>query len=282
MKLNQLFQSVTDSIIRQLEEGVAPWVQPWKTTRNNGVGLLPVNVATGRSYSGINIPILWHAAEQCGYSTHGWLTYRQAQAQNAHVRKGEKATTVVFTKTLTIEEDEAEKLIRMLRTFRVFNVDQVEGLEKPEPPTTTLEERHESAQAFIEATRAAINYGGSRACYVPSKDMIFLPPSQAFKDQGSFYATSLHELGHWTGSKPRLDRDLTGRFGDQSYCAEELIAELTAAFLCAKLDITGELRHAEYIDHWLNLLRGDNRAIFTAAAKAQQAADYLSSFSPST
>jgi antirestriction protein ArdC len=137
-------------------------------------------------------------------------------------------------------------------------------------------------EAFIAATSADIRQSGDKACFVPALDFINLPPASSFKSIEPFYATALHELGHWSGLKPRLDRDLSARFGTRAYAAEELVAELTAAFLCAHLGITGELRHAGYIENWLDLLRHDDRAMFTAASKASQAADYLRSFSETT
>jgi antirestriction protein ArdC len=135
------------------------------------------------------------------------------------------------------------------------------------------------ADKFIAATNAHIRLGGDCACYIPSLDFITLPPESAFKSREHFLATSLHECGHWTGAKSRLDRDLRSRFNEKAYAAEELIAELTAAFLCAHLGITGELRHAEYIATWISLLEEDDRAIFTAASKASQAANFLRAFS---
>jgi antirestriction protein ArdC len=114
---------------------------------------------------------------------------------------------------------------------------------------------------------------------VPSLDFIALPEKSSFINVESYFATGLHELGHWCGAKHRLDRDLSGRFGSEAYAAEELIAELNAAFLCAHLGIRGELRHAEYIASWISLLKSDNRAIFTAASKASQAANFLRALS---
>lgn len=171
----------------------------------------------------------------------------------------------------------------MLKTFTVFNVAQIDGLDEPPlPPAEPQIEPNPHLQQvgkFIAATGADIRYGGDRACYVPSRDLICMPPLSAFRSPEQFRATELHELAHWSGASQRLDRDLSGRFGSQSYAAEELVAELTAAFLCAHLGVTGELRHAGYIDSWVTLLRGDRRAIFTAASKASQAADYLRAFS---
>jgi antirestriction protein ArdC len=235
------------------------------------------------SYNGINIPILWRAQITNGYRTASWMTYRQALELGAQVRGGEKSTHVVFTKQLNVKDKETdeEKKIGMLKAYSVFNVAQIDGV--PAPATGLVEktpdQRRDHVDAFIAATKADIRIGGDRACYVPSLDFICLPPESAFKSREHFLATSLHECGHWTGAKSRLDRDLRSRFNEKAYAAEELIAELTAAFLCAHLGITGELRHADYIAMWISLLKEDDRAIFTAASKASQAANFLREFS---
>ena len=282
MQMASLYESVTLSIIADLETGVPIWVQPWKTKRRTGLGFLPANLATGRTYSGINIPVLWHAAKCAGYADHAWMTFQQALALDAHVRKGEKGTHIVFTKKLSLkgDDDDADgRKISMLRGYTVFNVSQIDGL----PPKLATPEEvapaiDDDVDRFVAATKADIRHGGSRACFVPSLDIIQLPPRSAFVNIERYYATKLHELGHWSGHESRLNRDLKNRFGTKAYAAEELIAEMTSAFLCAHLGINGELRHASYIDSWIALLKEDNRAIFTAASKASQAADFLRSF----
>ena len=282
MHIKTLYESVTNGIIADLEAGIVPWTKPWKSG-DGGFGALPINAATGRGYNGINIPILWGARHEKGYPTHGWMTFKQAQGLGATVRGGEKSTHVVFTKQLTLQdsETEEEKRIGMLKAYSVFNVAQIDGLpqKETEPFVLTEDRRMQDVEEFMRTTGADIKIGGDRACYVPSMDFVALPPLDAFKAPSNYYATALHELGHWTGHSSRLNRDLRSRFAKQSYAAEELIAELTAAFLCAHLHIEGELRHADYIGHWLKLLREDDRAIFTAASKASQAADYLRAFS---
>lgn len=281
MRINDLYASVTQSIVRELEAGATPWLKPWRNGRIPG--LMPQNLVTGRPYSGINIMLLWAARDAAGYTENGWMTFKQALERGACVRKGEKATTIVFTEKLTVhdrEKEDEEKRIAMLRTYSVFNQAQIDGLPetRPEAPAPILLPIDAVAR-FIEATKAEIRIGGNKACYVPSLDIVAMPEPGLFKSQQGYYATNLHELGHWTGSKERLNRDLAGRFGTRKYAAEELIAELTAAFLCAHLGIEGELRHAGYIESWIELLKNDDRAIFTAASKASQAADYLRSFS---
>lgn len=278
--MKAIYETVTNQIIADLEAGAIPWTQPWKNQRRGGV--MPQNAATGRTYSGINIPILWHAARMNGYPSHEWMTFRQAVEKKAVVRKGEKGTMVVFTKRLVRDDEDDRAPISMLKAYHVFNIEQIEGLKsEPDPDSVHIPESdlNRSVETFIQATKADIRIGGSKACYVPSHDFVAMPPMEAFKDASGFHATELHELGHWTAHETRLNRDLTNRFGTRAYAAEELIAEFTAAFLCAHLGIKGELRHAGYIENWLELLRRDNRAVFTAASKASQAADYLRSFS---
>lgn len=273
-----IYLNVTNFIIAELERGAAPWVQPWKCGKRTGV--TPMNAISGHQYRGINVPILWHAADVYGYLTNAWLTFKQAQEKGWLVKKGEKGTQVVFTKRITVKDEDDEKQISMLKTFYVFNVEQVEGIEAvlatpEEPPAGAV-------QSFITATGADIRHGGDNACFVSSRDFITLPNLRDFKSEEHYHATALHELTHWTGHETRLNRDLNKRFGTQAYAAEELIAELGSAFLCAHLGVMGELRHAGYIENWISLLKADNRAIFTAASKAAQAADYLRAFSETT
>ena len=280
MKITDIYDEVTKTIIKELESGCPIWVQLWKTSKRTSIGFLPANLATKRTYSGINIPILWSAAKHAGYVDHAWMTFRQTIDLGGCVRKGEKSTHIVFAKQLTVKEEDEERKVNMLRGYSVFNVAQIDGLPAtvatPEPVEEVTED---NAERFIKAIPADIRHGGSRACFVSSLDIIQLPSRSAFIDDGNYHATTLHELGHWSGHEKRLNRDLKNRFGSQAYAAEELIAELTSAFLCAHLGVNGELRHASYIDHWITLLKEDNRAIFTAASKASQAADYLRSFS---
>lgn len=283
-----LYEQVTNGIIRELEAGTAPWVKPWSTGSDDVS--LPYNAATSREYSGINIPVLWATALDRGYVLPRWLTFRQAKELGGHVRKGEQGTTVVFVKRLPPQaegndEEEGEarsKPKSVLRSFTVFNVAQCDGLPArlSLPMTPRPEgERHQAAEAFLEATKAEVRHGGNRAFYSPTHDFVGLPPFAAFESAGHYYATSLHEHVHWTGSENRLAREFGKRFGDRAYAAEELVAELGAAFLCAHLGIEGRLRHAEYVKSWLELLKEDARAIFTAASRASQAADYLRAFS---
>jgi antirestriction protein ArdC len=282
-----LYQEVTDKIVAELEAGRVPWVQPWGKARA-GLGL-PRNAATGRRYSGVNILILWGAVIEHGYPVQHWLTFRQALVLGGHVRKGERGTTVCFADRF-IPKAEVERAAKagddpeavpFLKRFTVFNVAQCEGLREglagdPEP----LPEREliPHAEALIVATGADFRIGGDRAFYVPSEDFIRVPPQPAFREPINYYRTCFHELGHWSGHPSRLARDHKGRYGSHPYAREELVAEMTSAFVCASLNIVPTVRHADYLGEWLAVLREDNRAIFRAASQASRAADFILAF----
>ena len=252
---------------------------------------MPRNAVTGRPYRGINVLALWAAARAGGYGSGTWATYRQWRELGAQVRKGEQASPVVFWRVLDErgaegagdgqdggEGDEAGERRRLLaRGYSVFNAAQVEGYGAPALPVLPEVERIAHAEAFFAALGAAVEHSGARACYVPSRDVIRMPDFGLFRDAVAYYATLAHEATHWAGHPSRCARDLTGRFGSEAYAAEELVAELGAAFLCADLQLAAEPRpdHAQYVASWLKVLRGDKRAIFTAAAKAQTAADWM-------
>ena len=279
--MSDLYAETTARIVAALEQGVAPWVRPWST----GVDAMPTNACTRRPYRGINVVLLAMEAQAHGYPLNRWLTYRQAAALGGQVRKGEHGTHVVFWKLRTVEakaevhdESAPQKVIPLLRCFTVFNTAQIDGLPPgmAEPlPSVPAWSGDEAAEQLIDASGADIRHGGFRAFYAPGNDYIQIPPRTTFANASGYYATTLHELVHWTGHASRLDRQLRGRFGDEAYAAEELIAELGSAFLCAHCRVDGQLQHASYIGNWLRVLRNDKRAIFVASTKAQNAADFL-------
>lgn len=282
-----VYTRVTDRIIADLEHGVRPWMKPWSASNTDGRIIRPLR-HNGTPYKGINVLLLWGEAIEKGYSSSTWMTYKQAETLGAHVRKGERGSLVVFadryTKTESNDQGEdVERSIPFMKAYTVFNVEQIEGLPAQYPPTpapdVALLPLIESAEAFFAGTGAVFRHGGNQAYYVPSADVIQLPPPEAFRDAESYAATKAHELTHWTGHKDRMAREFGKRFGDQAYAFEELVAELGSAFLCADLGVTPETRedHASYLAHWLDVLKSDKRAIFTAAAHAQRAADYLHS-----
>lgn len=282
-----VYSRVTDRIIADLEQGVRPWLKPWSTD-NAAEGITRPLRHNGTPYRGINVLLLWGEAMAKGYASAIWMTYRQADELGAHVKKSEQGSMVVyadrFTKTETTDQgEEIEQDIPFMKAYTVFNVEQIEDL--PTHYYTKLEPKGKPLQSiaiaerFFAATGATFRHGGNQAFYVPGADLIQLPPPEAFNDAESYAATKAHELTHWTAHPARLARVLGRRFGDNAYAAEELIAELGAAFLCADLGITPEPRddHAAYLAHWLKVLREDKRAIFSAAAHAQRAVDYLHS-----
>jgi antirestriction protein ArdC len=274
-----LYSEVTSRILAELESGAAPWVKPWSATPGQNV---PANAVSNRPYSGCNVILLWLARGK-GWPTPRFLTFKQAAEAGGSVRKGEHGTRVYFVKQLRIAgegEEDAERLVPMMREYTVFNVAQCEGLPaaivngKPQR-VRNPDTRDDLADAFLAATNAVIREGQGEAYYAPGADFISMPSFAAFKGADHFYNVGFHELTHWTGHKSRLARDLSGRFGKAQYAAEELIAELGAAFLAAEFGFDGDVRHAGYIATWITLLRSDKRAVFTAASKAQAAADYL-------
>ena len=284
-----LYDEVTARVIAELEAGRAPWVQPWGTPEAKaGLGL-PKNALTGRTYSGVNILILWHHVVRAGFATQTWLTYRQAHEMGGHVMKGERGVTACHADTFIpkAERERAAKdgdepgRVPFLKRFTLFNVEQCEGLpEDAYKGATPLPEAEivPHAERLIAATGADFRVGGTRAFYVPSQDFIRVPPQPAFFEQINYYRTCFHELGHWTGHDSRCARDLSHSFGSKPYAREELVAEMASAFVCATLGITPTVRHTDYIGSWLDVLKEDNRAIFRAASHASKAAVFILAF----
>jgi antirestriction protein ArdC len=273
--MKDFYQDVTNRIVAAIEAGTPPWLRPWSVSDQR-----PRNAATQRLYRGINCLLLGLEAQAHGYASNAWLTYRQAAALNAQVRGGEHGTSIVLYKLHEVDDVKTEgekRVIPLLRTFTVFNVAQIDGLPQPTQPTrpTPAWDPHLEAELLLSSSGADIRYGTSQAYFHPAKDVIYLPAKDAFTDGGSYYSVALHELTHWAGHPTRCNRDLSGRFGNDAYAMEELIAELGSACLCAHCRIDGRLQHAAYLHSWLQVLKSDKRAIFTASAKAQQAADLL-------
>ena len=263
------YDKITTRLLEQLEAGTLPWIKPWTSTIGR-----PVNGATGRSYSGINILMLWAS----GWTAPRWFTYRQAQAAQGHVRRGEKGTPILFFRLVERADPKTgeTKEIPFARTHTVFNEDQIEWPEGPPAPTATpAAQTYPAPAALIQNAGADIRTGGDRAFYSVSGDFVRLPPFEAFASEERYWATVLHELVHWTGAAHRLDRPF-GAPGSVEYAFEELVAEIGAAFLCAALGVPAIDRHASaYIQHWMTVGRQDKRAFVRAARWAQAAADAL-------
>lgn len=293
-----VYAKITNRIVEQLEKGVRPWMQPWSGGAGAGGAVIFPKRVTGQRYSGINVMLLWSAAQEKGYTNPTWMTYNQAAALGGQVRKGEKSEMIVyaskFQKDVKNESTGADekKSIFFMKPFFVFNVEQIDNLPErfylPKEPAAPVEEtpkqkleRIEALDKFFAATGATVKHGGNRAFFSPGLDYIQMPELEKFRDIESYYSTKAHEAIHWTGHESRLARTFGKRFGDEAYAFEELVAELGNAFLCAVLGITPEVRedHASYLASWLKELKNDKRMIFTAASMAQKAVDHLQTYS---
>lgn len=254
---------------------------------------MPENALSLKAYNGINILNLWVAAAMRQFTSPLFATYKQWQELGAQVIKGAKSELVIFYKEFETDpntDDEADDgKRRVARASYVFNADEVEGYTAPDLPETLGPiARIEAADLFLAQTAIPITHGGDRAFYRPSTDTVHMPEEGLFtgtttmtRDE-AYYAVLLHEAIHATGHASRCDRNFSARFNKDAYAAEELVAEIGSAFLCAELCITQDTRpdHAQYIAHWIQLLKDDPKAIFTAAAKASQAVAWLKAMQP--
>jgi antirestriction protein ArdC len=267
----EIYESVTAEVVRQIEAGAGKWRMPWQAIADAGE---PVNALTHKPYRGGNHLIFAMLAVGRGWSGH-WGTYKQWKELGGQVRRGEKATHGVKWSPTEDKRTGEVKLVPFC--FSVFSAEQVDGWQAPELVERDTPARIAAADEFIRALGADVRHGGNQACYSPSGDFIRLPELAQFDKASDFYSTACHEHAHWSGAPSRLARDLTGRFGSDSYAAEELVAELSAAFTCARLGISAAPRpdHAAYLATWLKVLKADSSALFTAAAKASAASDYL-------
>ncbi len=275
-----LYAEVSARIVAELEAGTAPWVKPWSATPGANT---PCNAVSNRPYSGCNVVLLW-MAQAAGYRTPRFLTFKQALELGGNVRKGERGTKVFFVKQLQVRDQGTNETQQRAwcpndaspHRFPMSASVRAECNQHGKPMRVrNPDARDELADAFLRSTGADIHEGHGEACYIPSRDFISMPAFAGFKGADHFYNVAFHELTHWSGHKSRLDRDLKNRFGSRNYAAEELIAELGAAFLCAEFGFDGDARSAGYIAGWIELLKADNRAFFTACSQASKAADYL-------
>lgn len=296
---SNIYETITAKILAAIESNPGDPVLPWQ--RGGFSPTLPINATTQAAYRGINILSLWVSALERGYESGEWATLKQWNAIGAHVRKGERASPIVFYREFEVRNDAAQlgssagdgsdgetELRRMARGYWVFAAEQVDGY----TPATALPpnpiERITAAEAYFAATGAKVIIGGTQACYRPSTDTIHMPDEARFlgKDgrtrTDAWYRVLSHEAAHYTSAPSRCNRQLGKRFGDDQYAMEECIAETAACFICARLGISGEPHpdHARYIHHWIKVMKADARAIFAAAAKAQEAVAYLDSLQP--
>lgn len=281
-----MYQTITDKIIAQLESGIRAWHKPWSMSRGVApVAGMPIR-HNGQPYQGINVVLLWGAAAEAGYSANTWMTYKQAKDLGAFVRAGEKSATIVYANTFAkeVQDKNGETVfqkIPFLKTYAVFNVGQIENLPAHYYGTVELPPlpaRIDAAESFFLNVGARVKESRSnQAYYSPALDQIAMPLFAQFESPESFYSVLGHEHVHWTGHEKRCARKFGAVKGDEDYAFEELVAEIGAAFLCAHLGLTDEPRrdHADYIASWLKVLRGNNRAIFKAAAAAQKAVNFM-------
>ena len=280
-------KTVAENLIARLKAGTAPWQQPWEPSSS---GFMPTNPVTGNRYKGINAIHLMAQANE----DNRWLTYRQAQSVGAQVRRGEQGAVIQYWKCSERRDkldangnpalDERGKPIResvMLSRPRiffatVFNAGQIDGLppvkrEQPAWNPSAL------AEHILTSSGAEIEHGQhNRAFYRISTDSIHLPNKDQFASADRYYATALHELGHWTGHPSRLDRDLSYPFGSEGYAREELRAEIASMILGDELGIGHDpAQHAAYVQSWIKILEDDPLEIFRAAADAEKIQNYI-------
>ena len=274
-----VYQMITDRLIAELESGIIPWSRPW-TGGPDG----PFSGATGRPYSLLNQMLLRKAG--------AWFTFQECQRRGGHVRRGEKASFVVFRKPVKVSESDAktgevvEKLVPMLRYYQVFHVSQCEGIQLDELPTVAEVEESPTALQVIGdylAAQAGLRLENdtpsNKAYYRPAEDKIVVPCIRQFSDQAEYYSTVFHEMTHSTGHKSRLNRlSSPAHFGDESYSREELVAEIGSAILC---NMTGTesaksfRNSAAYLQGWLRALRNDKKMIVQASGQAAKAVDFI-------
>jgi antirestriction protein ArdC len=275
--MRDAYQEVTNKLVEMMETSTGKWSAPWHQTGMS----IPMNAKSKTPYRGINILMCWLTVMSKDYSSNRWATFKQWQDMGGIVKRGEKGTPIIFFKEYTKEAADGNlDKVMVSKVSHVFNANQVDGecAAEPTPPQSIGEgERIKLIEQFIKYTNANVEHGHNQACYIPSKDLIHMPDFGLFKDGYHYYSVLFHELVHWTGAKHRLDRDLSTRFKSDAYAMEELVAELGAAFLAAEWKIDNHTRedHARYLKSWLEVAKKDKMALFTAAAQASKAADFL-------
>lgn len=283
-----LYAELTAQIVAELEAGTPPWRRPWDENKAGGP-MVPHNATTGIRYRGMNTIMLGMSPLAFVSGDPRWATYKQAASRGWQVRKGSRGTPAFFYKRIEVEDrdgttEDGRKVLPVLRAFTLFHATQIDGIPLYAPPSVEQApwREPEASATIARNSGAVIRIGGDRAFYSPATDHVQLPPAFAFRSPAALASVLIHELGHWSGACHRLNRDLSGRFGSQSYAREELRAELAQVMICAELGIDDcdFTNGAAYIGDWLKSLRGDKREVFRAAADAQRIADYLLAFHP--
>jgi len=275
---DKIYQMVTDRMVSELEKGNVPWHKPW-----HGGGL-PLNLVSKKHYRGINVFIL----SMLGYASPYFLSFNQVKALGGKVKKGEHGIPVVFWKWFDIMEDQGNgtkkaKKIPFLRYYTVFNTEQTEGIDIKKIPTLPSRQFNpiEEGEAIIKNMPHApkIEHKEARAYYSPSDDRVNMPKKELFQGDAEYYSVMFHELGHSTGHSTRLNRSeigLSSFFHDHSYSKEELVAEMTAVFICNGIGLNSTFDNSlAYIQSWLKSLKNDPKMLIAAAGRAQKASDYI-------
>lgn len=281
MKYREVIEAQAKVLIDLMKEGkpFLPVLKPGHPSTING---MPYNPITGRAYRGGNRVLLYLEGLAKGYSDNRWMTYRAAASIGAQVRKGEKSVALralIYPEHKQDKGAEADPERGRAKTipFWVFNAEQIDGLPSPpQRPETTPAQRMEKCEALLSASGARIVYGSNQPYYSPGTDTIHLPDFERFVSTDAAYAVAMHELGHWTGHSSRLDRDLSGRFGSESYAKEEVIVETASHIIGVELGIGHDpSQHAAYIKHWLTIARQDPSFLYTAAGAAEKICDFV-------
>jgi antirestriction protein ArdC len=279
-----LYQTVTDQIVTMLEAGVVPWRSPILGRSSAGH---PKNLNTGKQYRGVNVFLLAFTAYAKGYGSSYWMTFNQAKERGGNVRKGEKSSMVVFWKQYETKDKQTGEAVRVpvLRYYNVFNAEQLDGIEAPdavkfEPLDFKPIESAEQIAAGYLGSPIVTNDGGQQAFYRPATDTVHMPEKTRFATVEEYYSTLFHELSHSTGHSSRLDRKIDTDpkpFGSSDYGKEELVAEMSAAFLCSHAGIYPTVigNQAAYLAGWLKQLKSDKKLVISAAGQAQRSADWI-------
>ncbi len=285
-----LYQDVTDRVLKLLDQGTVPWRNPIRRAAGGG---WPRNLDSGKDYRGINVFLLAMRTWEEGFRSDFWLTFKQAQQQGGRVRKGEKSTLIVFWKQVNCTDPQTDEEVKIpiLRHYNVFNAEQCDGITPPDAAQTDA--LAPAVERIAEAERIVTDYRngpeimhcGRQAVYRPLMDRVEIPEPEQFESGESYYATLFHELSHSTGHSKRLNRGLDTKlapFGSADYGKEELIAEMSAAFLAAASGISPPTidQSAAYIDSWRAVLKAEKRLVITAAGAAQRSAEWILGSSP--
>jgi len=268
--MNKVTEIINARVMDMLNNGVLPWKCGWVS------GGRPESLTTHKPYNGVNVWLLNGYANIVGFRSNKWASFKTAQELGGTVRKGEHGIPVVFY-TLIDDKDDAKKQIPIMRYTTVFNSEQIDGvkvtIDAPNVAQTVLD-----AEVIINnmPNKPTIRHAGRRAFYQPTSDIVTVPNMSDFLSTNDYYSTLYHEIAHATGHETRLNRDLTGVFGDHSYSKEELIAELTAAMLTNHAGLTVNVDNtAAYIAGWSKKIMQETNFFISAASKAQKAFDYI-------